>query len=92
MGALLSSSDSLAIPGGWGRGVTARQRVLDVASWLTTPLVPDDCLGLVDPLWSRRELRGRVEEVRPETASAASLVIRPGTGWMGWCRHTWCAV
>jgi ferredoxin-NADP reductase len=51
--------------------------------WLTTPLLPDDYLGLVNPLWSSRELCGRVEAVRPETADAASLVIRPGRGWTG---------
>ena len=48
---------------------------------LTTPLHPDDYLRLVNPLWSQRELRGRVEEVVPETDDAATLVIRPGWGW-----------
>ncbi len=51
------------------------------AQWLTTPLLPEDYLGLFDPLWSAAELRGRVEAVRPETADAATLVIRPGRGW-----------
>lgn len=57
-------------------------RLLDAASWLTTPLLPDDYLGLLNPLWSARELRGRVESVRPETRDAASLLIRPGRGWV----------
>jgi stearoyl-CoA 9-desaturase NADPH oxidoreductase len=48
---------------------------------LTTPLHPDDYLRLLHPLWTARELRGRVEEVRPETDDAATLVIRPGWGW-----------
>ena len=48
---------------------------------LTTPLHPDDYLRLLNPLWSERELRGRIEEVRPETDDAATLVIRPGWGW-----------
>ncbi|NJC85717.1 ferredoxin reductase [Planosporangium mesophilum] len=52
-------------------------------TWLTTPLLPDDYLGLINPLWSSRELRGRVEAVQPETADAATLVIRPGRGWEG---------
>lgn len=51
------------------------------AQWLTTPLLPEDYLGLFAPLWSVTELRGRVEAVRPETADAATLVIRPGRGW-----------
>ena len=50
-------------------------------SKLTTPLHPDDYLRLLNPLWSSRELRGRVEKVVPETEDAATLVIRPGWGW-----------
>ncbi len=48
---------------------------------LTHPLLPDDYLQHLNPLWSARELRGRVVEVRPETAHAATLVLRPGWGW-----------
>src|SRR5689334_1615287 len=51
------------------------------ADKLTTPLLPDDYLRLVNPLWSSRELRGRVEKVVPETEDAATIVIRPGWGW-----------
>src|SRR5689334_3510455 len=57
------------------------ERVRRSASKLTTPLLPDDYLHLLNPLWSSRELRGRVEEVVPETEDAATLVIRPGWGW-----------
>ncbi len=57
------------------------QRVRDVASRLTTPLHPDDYLSLINPLWSTRELRGRVEQVVPETDDAATLTIKPGWGW-----------
>ena len=45
---------------------------------LTTPLLPADYLALVNPLWSARELRGRVVAVIPETTDSASLVIKPG--------------
>ena len=31
-----------------------------VAGRITTPLLPDDYLKLANPLWSARELRGRV--------------------------------
>ncbi len=54
-----------------------------VASRLTSPLLPDDYLHLVNPLWSARELRGKVVEVRRETEQAATLVIQPGWGWTG---------
>jgi stearoyl-CoA 9-desaturase NADPH oxidoreductase len=55
--------------------------VRGLLSRLTTPLLPDDYLQLVNPLWSARELRGVVVEVVPETEHAATLVIRPGWGW-----------
>ncbi len=48
---------------------------------VTTPLLPDDYLKLINPLWSARELRGRIVEVRPETADSATLVIKPGWGF-----------
>lgn len=48
---------------------------------LTTPLDPDDYLKLLNPLWSKRELRGRVERVVRETDRGATLVIKPGWGW-----------
>lgn len=44
-------------------------------------MLPDDYLTLVNPLWSARELRGRILEVRPETRDSATLVIRPGRGF-----------
>ena len=56
-------------------------RVRRAGSTLTTPLHPDDYLRLLNPLWSARELRGRIEEVVPETEDAATLVIQPGWGW-----------
>lgn len=56
-------------------------RVRRAGSKLTTPLDPDDYLRLLNPLWTTRELRGRVEKVVPETDDAATLVIRPGWGW-----------
>ncbi|WP_328352549.1 ferredoxin reductase [Mycobacterium sp. NBC_00419] len=48
---------------------------------ITTPLLPDDYLQLANPLWSARELRGRVVEVRRETEDSATLVIKPGWGF-----------
>lgn len=48
---------------------------------LSTPLLPDDYLRLLNPLWSARELRGRVVAVLPETRDSATLVIRPGRGF-----------
>ena len=52
-----------------------------VVGRVTTPLLPDDYLQLANPLWSARELRGRVVEVRRETRDSATLVIKPGWGF-----------
>jgi stearoyl-CoA 9-desaturase NADPH oxidoreductase len=62
---------------------TARRRLLHAARALTTPLLPDDYLELINPLWSTRELRGRIERIRHETPNAATVVIRPGWAWEG---------
>jgi stearoyl-CoA 9-desaturase NADPH oxidoreductase len=60
-----------------------RSRALKLAEAATTPLVPADFLDLFAPLRPGAELRGRVESVHPETADAATLVIRPGADWGG---------
>ena len=52
-----------------------------VVGRVTTPLLPDDYLKLINPLWSARELRGRIAEVRRETHDCATLVIKPGWGF-----------
>jgi ferredoxin-NADP reductase len=52
-----------------------------IAARITTPLLPDDYLHLANPLWSARELRGRVLQVRRETEDSATLVIKPGWGF-----------
>jgi stearoyl-CoA 9-desaturase NADPH oxidoreductase len=50
---------------------------------LATPLLPDDYLALVNPLWSTRSLRGRVVATRPVGHATTELTIRPGAGWTG---------
>jgi ferredoxin-NADP reductase len=60
-----------------------RARALKIAEAATAPLAPGDFLDLFAPLRAGAELRGRVESVHPETADAATLVIRPGSDWRG---------
>ena len=62
---------------------TLRDRVAQLAELVATPLVPSDYVDLLDPLRSPSDLRARVVEVRPETADAATLVLKPGRGWQG---------
>ncbi|MBW0103356.1 ferredoxin reductase [Pseudonocardia sp. KRD291] len=59
------------------------RRLLAAATAMTTPLLPEDFLGLVDPLWSTTQLRGRVVSRRRETDRAVSVTIRPGAAWNG---------
>ncbi|MFT4264395.1 MAG: ferredoxin reductase [Nocardioides sp.] len=60
-----------------------RERAGQVAALLATPLVPSDYLDLFHPLRKGADLRARVVEVHPETADAATLVLRPGRDWAG---------
>ena len=60
-----------------------QRRVLKALESLSSPLLPDDYLELVNPLWSTRELRGRIERVKHETANAATILIKPGYRWPG---------
>jgi ferredoxin-NADP reductase len=60
-----------------------RRRALDAVRSLFTPLLPDDYLELINPLWSTQELRGRIERVKRETPDAVTVLIRPGYEWMG---------
>jgi stearoyl-CoA 9-desaturase NADPH oxidoreductase len=58
-----------------------RRRALSLIGSFTSPLAPDDYLELVNPLWSTRELRGRVEDIHRESTSAVTVTIKPGWEW-----------
>ena len=60
-----------------------RRRLLALAERATSPLLPADYLDLFDPLRPGADLRGRIVAVQPETADAATIVIRPGADWAG---------
>ena len=60
-----------------------RRRALKAVRSLFSPLLPDDYLELINPLWSTRELRGRIERVESETHNAVTIVIKPGFEWEG---------
>jgi ferredoxin-NADP reductase len=67
-----------------GRPVASlRRSATRLAERLTTPLLPADYLDLFAPLRAGADLRGRIEQVVPETADAATIVIRPGADWAG---------
>ena len=63
-----------------------RQRLRRLADAAVTPLDLDDVLDVFHPLragQSDKGLRGRIVEVRPETADSATLVVKPGRDWSG---------
>jgi ferredoxin-NADP reductase len=66
-----------------GLGSALRAGARRLAELAATPLVPADYLDVFHPLRAGADLRGRIEEVHPETADAATLVIRPGADWAG---------
>ena len=65
------------------RGGRMRDHLVRVAEAATTPYLPADFMDLFAPLRSGADLRGRIESVHPETADAATIVIRPGADWAG---------
>lgn len=60
-----------------------RSRFWRVAEAVTTPLAPADYLDLFAPLRPGADLRARVVAVEPETADAATLLLKPGADWDG---------
>ena len=60
-----------------------RRLFLRAVRQLFSPLQPDDYLEMINPLWTTRELRGKVERIEPQGSEAASVLIRPGYEWPG---------
>lgn len=65
------------------RGEGLRRRLRAVADAAVTPLSVDDILDHVHPLRSGTDMRGRIAAIEPETADAATIVIKPGRDWRG---------
>ena len=80
---------SIAVPSRAGRssrGLSLRESLRKLADAAVTPLEIDDVLDVFHPLragQSDKGLRGRIVEVRPETADSATLVVKPGRDWSG---------
>lgn len=54
-----------------------------LARALATPMDPDDYLELVNPLWTRHEIRARVRDRVRETSEAVTLRLTPNRNWPG---------
>lgn len=60
-----------------------RDRLVELAGLVTTPLVPSDYLDRVVPLRAGTALRGRIVGLHPETRDAVTVVIETGRDWSG---------
>src|SRR5688500_2780146 len=60
-----------------------RRKALNAVRSLLSPLLPDDYLELINPLWSARGVRGSIGKIRREDDDAATIGIRPGHEWPG---------
>ncbi len=69
-----------------------QRRLLKALGSFSSPLLVDDYLELINPLWSTRELRGRIEEVHRETEDAATVLIKPGYRWPGHKPGQYCRI
>ena len=77
---------SIAVPSrapGSGSGWSLRSSLRKVAEAAVTPRELGDVLDHFHPLRRGTDLRGKVVEVRQETAQSATLVIKPGRDWAG---------
>src|SRR3954469_3865185 len=72
---------SMAEVGARPKVSAGRRKALSAMRSLFTPLLPDDYLELINPLWSTQELRGRVERIERRTHDAVTIVIKPGADW-----------
>ena len=60
---------------------TLARRLLAAAEVLSTPVLPERYVQLVDPTFSTTGTRGRVVSVADETPGVVTVTIRPGAGW-----------
>src|SRR3954471_478138 len=60
-----------------GALVAIRGQVGEAAARFTHPMLPDDLLGTLNPMWSRSEPHARVVGVRPETDDTPPLCRHP---------------
>ena len=75
------------------RPARAAHRVVSaITKPLTTPLGVEDFVALVNPLSSRRQLRGIVTGIVAETTDSATITFRPGRGWQAHDAGQWARI
>ena len=51
--------------------------------WITWPLLPEDFLEVINPLWSQQRCRARVISVDRRASNYVTLALRPNHLWQG---------
>src|SRR5205807_6787076 len=82
-GRVLKEAGEMAETGAKPKVPKLQRAALRAVRAFSTPLLVDDYLELINPLWSTRELRGRIEDIKHETEDAATVLIKPGYRWPG---------
>ena len=63
---------------------SVRRKVLRAVRTLFTPLMPDDYLEMINPLWSTAgAARAGSSSIERRTEDAVTIVIKPGADWEG---------
>jgi hypothetical protein len=63
--------------------VSLRRIVTPLLEAVSAPHGPDRYLELINPVWSLREVRARIIEVRRHAAASVTLLLQPNTNWRG---------
>lgn len=67
----------------WKQAMNATASLNRFVAKLTTPFIPDDFIGLINPLWTAQTLHARVEAITLQTADSATITLQPGVRWAG---------
>lgn len=63
--------------------VSLRRVVVLLLGAVTAPHGPDRYLEMISPLWSLREVRAEITEVRRPAPGSVTLLLRPNRNWRG---------
>jgi ferredoxin-NADP reductase len=72
-------SSLLSTPGRLSRGVLDSS----IVEALVSPNPVERYIGMIDPTWSRRDVRAKIVNVERQTPRSATLTLEPNSNWSG---------
>jgi ferredoxin-NADP reductase len=75
----MAISSLLSTPGKVSRGILDSSLV----EALLTPNPIERYVGMIDPVWSRRDVRARIVDVERQTPRTVTLTLEPNSNWNG---------